>query len=311
MPQREDAYHHEVFLYGDEDEYVSVLGGYVQDGLAAGESVLVVLPMDRLTLLRNALSDYEGGIQYADMSAVGENPGRIIEVWRDFLDGCGGPARGIGEPVFAGRDPDQIDECRRHERLLDSAFTGRPFQLLCPYDTAALDDDLLDDAVAVHQVVLESGGRAASPTYHADELLDDLFQGSLPPPPATLTELEFDRRELAKVRRFVRDQATLAGLDGDAGVDIVLAADEIATNYVVHGGARATVRCWGDGNWFVCEIHGSGIIRDPFAGRIRPQPDQTGGRGLWLANQLCDLVQIRNTGDASSVIRMRARLPRL
>ena len=42
----------------------------------------------------------------------------------------------------------------------------------------------------------------------------------------------------------------------------------------------------------------------------QPLPDQPGGRGLWLANQLCDLVQIRNTGADASVIRMRARLPR-
>jgi anti-sigma regulatory factor (Ser/Thr protein kinase) len=93
-------------------------------------------------------------------------------------------------------------------------------------------------------------------------------------------------------------------------VDMVLAADEIATNDVVHGGSRATVRCWAEGDWFVCEILGSGTIRDPLAGRIRPEPDRLGGRGLWLANQLCDLVQIRDTGSTSSVIRMRVRLPR-
>jgi hypothetical protein len=29
----------------------------------------------------------------------------------------------------------------------------------------------------------------------------------------------------------------------------------------------------------------------------RPGFDQLGGRGLWLANQLCDLVQIRWDGE--------------
>jgi anti-sigma regulatory factor (Ser/Thr protein kinase) len=309
-PDGDDVYHHEVFPYHDDVEYVSVLGGFVRDGLAAGEPVLVVLPDDRLSLLRTVLPDDDVNIQYADMSAVGDNPGLIIGVWRDFLDGCEGPARGIGEPVFAGRDPDQIEECRRHERLLDIAFAGRPFRLLCPYDAATLDGDVVDDALAAHPVVLQAGGRTASPTFQVDEHMDDLFQGSLPLPPATRTEMEFGRQELAMVRRFVGDQANRAGLHGDATADIVLAADEIATNYVVHGKSRGTVRCWGDGYWFVCEINGSGTIRDPFAGRIRPLPDQPGGRGLWLANQLCDLVQIRNTGDDSSVIRMRVRLPR-
>jgi len=309
-PQYDDVYRHEVFLYGDEGEYVSVLSEFVQGGLAAGESVLVAVPQDRLSALRSILSDTEGRLQFADMSTVGNNPGRIIGMWHDFLDGCEGPARGIGESVFVGRDPDQIEECRRHERLLDVAFAGRPFQLVCPYDVAGLDDDVLDGARAVHPVVLGASGRTVSPTFHVDELLTDLFQGSLAPPPATRTEMEFGRQELAAVRRFVGGQAVQLGLDGDAAADMVLAADEIATNYVVHGGSRAVVRCWGDGEWFVCEIQGSGTIRDPFAGRIRPRADQPGGRGLWLADQLCDLVQIRNTGDASSVIRLRVRLLR-
>jgi anti-sigma regulatory factor (Ser/Thr protein kinase) len=309
-PPGDDAFRHEIFLYGNDNEYVSVLSEFVQDGLAGGESVLVVLPGDRLSALRSVLADREGLVQFADMSVVGENPGRIFGVWREFLDGCEGPARGIGEPVFVGRDPDQIEECRRHERLLDIAFAGRPFQLLCLYDATGLGDDVLDDARAVHPVVLHAGGRTVSPTFHIDELLTDLFQGSLSPSPATRVELEFGRQELAAVRRFVGTQAAQAGLEGDAITDIVLAADEIATNYVVHGGSRAAIGCWADGEWFVCEIQGSGTIRDPFAGRVRPQADQIGGRGLWLANQLCDLVQIRNTGDDGSIIRMRARLPR-
>ncbi len=309
-PQRDDAYRHELFLYDDEEEYVSVLADFIQDGLAAGESILALLPADHLSAVRSAVVDSDGSVRYADVSVVGDNPGRIIEVWRDFLDRCDGPARGIGEPVFVGRDPDQIEECRRHERLLDVAFAGRPFLLLCPYDARALDKKVVDDAISAHPVILKKGERTPSPTFHVDELLTDLFEGSLPPPPVAPTELEFGRHELAVVRRFVGNLATQIGLDGDVAADMVLAADEIATNYIIHGGSRATVRCWGDGDSFVCEIRGSGTIRDPFAGRIRPRPEEPGGRGLWLANQLCDLVQIRNTGDASSVIRMRARLPR-
>jgi anti-sigma regulatory factor (Ser/Thr protein kinase) len=309
-PRRGDSYGHEVFLYGDEDEYVSVLTDFVREGVAAGDSVLIAVPGVRLPALRSALRDAGGAVRYADMTLAGDNPGRIIGVWRDFLDGCGGPARGIGEPVFVGRDPDQIEECRRHERLLDIAFGGRQFLILCPYDAATLDGCILDDARAAHSVVLEAGGRTSSPTFRADEPLVDPFRGSLPPAPAASAELDFGRDDLALVRRFVGDQAARAGADGDITADIVLATDEIATNYVVHGGSGATIRCWTDRDRFVCEVQGSGTIRDPLAGLIRPEPDRPGGRGLWLANQLCDLVQIRNTGEDTSVIRMRVRLPR-
>jgi hypothetical protein len=41
-------------------------------------------------------------------------------------------------------------------------------------------------------------------------------------------------------------------------------------------------------------------------GRTPPSPDQRAGRGLWLANQLCDLVQIRST-EAGTVVRLHMR----
>ena len=49
-----------------------------------------------------------------------------------------------------------------------------------------------------------------------------------------------------------------------------------------------------------------GRIEDPLVGRERPRPDQANGRGLWIANQLCDLVQVRSGHDGTEVrLRMR------
>ena len=36
-----------------------------------------------------------------------------------------------------------------------------------------------------------------------------------------------------------------------------------------------------------------GRIEQALAGRVRPHAGEIGGYGLWLANQLCDLVQVR------------------
>ncbi|HWG98689.1 MAG TPA: ATP-binding protein, partial [Pilimelia sp.] len=65
-----------------------------------------------------------------------------------------------------------------------------------------------------------------------------------------------------------------------------------------------TIRLWRDGAALICEIRDAGYITDrPLLGRQRPTIDQTGGRGLWLANQLCDLVQIRST-TAGTIVRL-------
>ena len=73
----------------------------------------------------------------------------------------------------------------------------------------------------------------------------------------------------------------------------MLAVDEVATNSVLHGGGRGIVRLWREDETLVCEVRDQGIIRDPLAGRMRPDVDAFGGRGLWIANAVCELVQIR------------------
>ena len=46
-----------------------------------------------------------------------------------------------------------------------------------------------------------------------------------------------------------------------------------------------------------------GRLTDPLAGRRRPDPLGGGGMGLYLVQQLCDLVQIR-TGPAGTTVRV-------
>ena len=94
------------------------------------------------------------------------------------------------------------------------------------------------------------------------------------------------------------------GLGAERTADLVLAVDEIVTNSVRHGGGAGTLRAWIDGDAVVCEVNDDGYLQDPLVGRRRPTPDAMGGRGLWLANQLCDLVQVRN-GVEGCVVRVR------
>ena len=50
------------------------------------------------------------------------------------------------------------------------------------------------------------------------------------------------------------------------------------------------------------DAHDAGFIGDPLVGRRVPDPMQEDGRGVWMANQLCDLVQIRSS-DAGTIVR--------
>jgi hypothetical protein len=53
-------------------------------------------------------------------------------------------------------------------------------------------------------------------------------------------------------------------------------------------------------------VRDGGRITRALAGRERPERGQVGGYGLWLANQLCDLVQVRAFA-AGGAVRLHVR----
>ena len=292
-PAAGSAFRHDALLYRSEADYLAGTVPFIRAGLAAGEPVLVALAPAKLTLLGRALGADAPRVQYADMRTLGRNPARIIPVWTDFLAEAGDDrgVRGIGEPVWAGRSPAELAEAQLHEELLNRAFAGRPgFWLRCPYDVRGLAPDVI---AAVHHSHAPDGGQGGVATGS--------LAGTLPEPPPDATRIDFDRSTLPLVRQAVRDLA--AACDPRTVRQLVLAVHEIAANSVRHGGGTGTLLTWRDGDSMVYEVRDRGLISDPLAGRATPPPTAVGGRGLWLANQLCDLVQLRS-GPAGTVVRM-------
>lgn len=84
----------------------------------------------------------------------------------------------------------------------------------------------------------------------------------------------------------------------------MLAANEVITNSIQHAGGECLVAMWDEAGSVVCEVRDAGHITDPMVGRLSPNVEATAGRGLWLANHLCDLVQIRSS-QAGTTVRLR------
>ena len=124
--------------------------------------------------------------------------------------------------------------------------------------------------------------------------------------PLDADQLAFDLPSLPALRRFVAMRGTAFGLVGDRISELILAVNELATNSVRHGGGFGLVRLWQDHDEVVAEVRDHGYIDDPLVGRQRPEVEALGGRGLWLVNQLCDLVQVRST-PGGCVVRVRVR----
>jgi anti-sigma regulatory factor (Ser/Thr protein kinase) len=301
------SFQHEALFHAGDDGFLAGTVPFVREGLERDEPVLVAVGRRRQELMQAALGQAAAAaVAWIDMPRLGRNPARIIPAWRAFVDGHGGrAARGIGEPVWAGRTDDELCECHRHEALLNTAFDEGPsWRLRCPYDLHTLPDDQLREAARTHPVVVEHGLPLRSPAYHPPERASAAFDGELPPPPGRAEALTVREDGLAGARAAAGRHAEAAGLEPVRSDDLCLAVTELATNAIVHGGGPADVRLWQEPGQVVCQVTGGSPLGDPLTGRRRPPADVTGGWGLYLVNQLCDLVQIRSD-HRRTVVRVR------
>ena len=304
---KQRKFRHEAFFYCGEDGFLAGVLPFIRGAVSAGEPTLVAVDEPKIRAIQAALNG--GGderlVQFKEMRRLGRNPACIIPAWREFVaehGGRGRQIRGIGEPIWPGRSDAELVECHQHESLLNLAFAEtQDFWLLCPYDAGALEADVVAEAHRTHPLIVGSDEQRPSHGYVPPEAGQGPFDTELPEPETEPEELEFGRGGLPEVRRFAFDRAKEAGLARDRAADLVLAVSELATNSVLHAGGVGTLRVWREGSDLLCEVRDAGRLDEPLLGRERPNGDRSNGRGLWLVNHLCDLVQLRSfaTGNVA------------
>jgi len=298
-----EDFRHEAVFYAGPEGFLDRVAPFVEEGVAAGEPVMVALESPKLRALRHRLGAAADRVDLVDMGDLGHNPACIIPAWRDFVAGRSGAVRGVGEPIWPGRGPDELVECQCHEQLLNDAFADTAgFHLLCPYDVAHLGREVIEEAERAHPWL----GATPSARYrgHADP--PPQLSEPLPPAPGQPQEHRIAWDTLPALRALVAEHARSAGVSEARTGDLVLAAHEVATNSIRHGGGEGVLRVWHEGDTVVCEVSDRGRLDEPLAGRARPELDGGAGWGLWLANQLCDLVQLRTLPDGT-IVRLHLR----
>ena len=299
-------FHHEALFYAGDDEFIDRCRDFVEEGLDHDEPVLVMVGSRKLELLREALGERADEAHFEDMEVVGRNPARIIPAWGRFVadhsnGAAHGPMRGIGEPIWAERKPDELVECQLHESLINLAFsTSDSFRLVCPYDTTALPDEVLAEARRSHPIVSGTGEPEPCGDYCGLENVAALFHEDLAEPPPDAEELRVTLDGLRDARGLVRRNAEEAGL-GERADDFVLAVNEVLSNSLYHAHDAGVLRIWPESDGLVCEVRDSGWISQPLVGREEPAAGQVGGQGIWLVNLVCDLVQVRSSEQGSTV----------
>lgn len=297
---------HEALFYRREEEFLAGLLPFVREGLEQDEAVVVAEPSHRLEMLRDALGADARAVEWLDMAEIGANPARIIGVWAAALErhsAAGRTVRGVGEPAFAGRRQSELVECRLHEFLLNAAFDeGSGWRLLCPYDVEGLPRPVCQDALLTHPLHSTGGERLRS-EHFAPGAYRDAFAAPLPPPGGAAFRGTYGVSDVPATRRTVAHYARSCGLPEERVEVLELAASELATNSVRYGGGGGSLAMWLEPGAVVVEFSDTGRLVDPLTGRLAPTLDQEGGRGLYLVNQLCDLVAVRSS-DVGTTVRV-------
>ncbi|MGI8713249.1 MAG: anti-sigma factor RsbA family regulatory protein [Solirubrobacteraceae bacterium] len=296
---------HEALLYRGRGELERSVRDFMREAADAGEPVLAALPRTSLEWLRDVVGGGPTEVRFEDMSEIGRNPSRLLPLYQDWITDRSGHGHVISEPMWPGRSYAETAECLRHEALLNVALASSGARILCPYDAANLEPEVLVGAELTHPHVRDASGSRPSERF-ADPI--ELSRGDnwpQQPPAHPVSEHRFGG-DLRSLRRTIVNDPCLGGLSRERRDDVVFVINEAATNVVKHADGTCTTRLWNDGLTVVAEVSSGSALPDVLAGRRRPAPEAPAGRGLWLINQVCDLVELRS-GDAGTTLRMHLR----
>ena len=299
----EAGFVHEALMYRDETELRAAVVEFLAAASAAHEPVLMALPDATWQRLQGSIGDADAS--FADMEEVGRNPNCLLRMIEDWITEHRGRARVVSEAIFPGRSYPETAECLRHEALLNGALAGADVAILSPYDAAHLDSEILAGAEMTHPTVLEGGRRRVSASYDGSVPARLRAAWPLQSPSGPVFEHAL-AGSLHDLRHEVADDPLVGELSSERRSDLVFAINEAATNAVRHGDGGCTTRIWHDGRSVVSEVSFEASLDDPLAGRRRPDVDAIDGRGLWLINQVCDLVELRSS-PSGTTLRMHVR----
>ncbi|MHA6796922.1 ATP-binding protein [Pseudonocardia bannensis] len=293
---------HECVLYSTTGQLAGQLAPRVRAAVQVGDPVVAVLNEIGRSALVDALGRDAEAVEFHDPAGVHSVPAFTVAVrWARLtrrLQRPGSRTTVVSQHV---EDLPQSDPGHwpRLDAALNVALHGLPITMLCLYPDHA---DVLPRVLSTHRTLLADGRSTPSDAYR-DPL--EVVAEYPPPPPPDLgppdAELGFDVTGLSAARNLVASVSARIGPAPDRIADLVLAVNEIASNSVEHGPGSGRLRLWTTPTRIIAEVHDTGWMAVPFPGMVAPSPSGERGRGLWLASELSDVLQIWSDSDGTVV----------
>ena len=297
---------HEAGFYRSDAEFRALIVPFTEEGIAAGEPVVLAYDARKSGLLRAWLTD-PSAVDFIGDTTTYAAPARAIATYRRLFESH--VARGAGQIRIAGELPQlgnggRLEGWDRYESAVNTVWDDFPVWGRCLYNTTAASTAVLDAVRRTHPyIVSPTGQRRASDRYQnplafeALPYIPDPLEGS--PPAAELVNRPAAeaRHALAQIARGHIPDITLE--------DMLIGVTEAVANAQHHGRPPTTVRIWAAPDSIVVTVHDTGPgPADRLAGLV-PAAGSTSDRGLglglWVIHQLDVDVTLRHTGDGFTV----------
>jgi anti-sigma regulatory factor (Ser/Thr protein kinase) len=295
---------HEAGFYGSDIEFRALIVPFAEEGIAAGEPVIIGYDDRKNALVRSWLTDPSAVTFLADKSLYA-TPARAIATYRRLFefhtDTGAGQIRITGELPHSGNGG-SFEGWDRYEAAVNTVWDDFPVWGLCLYDSATAPAAVLDVAQRTHpRIVSPSGAHRANDRFQDAAVFEGL---TFAPDPLELNMpmIEQVDRSEAEVRQALAQIGR--GRVADTILDDLLIGVTVAvSNARVHGRGSMTVRMWATPNRIVVTIHDQGRgPADPLAGLVpTPSSGAQPGLGLWLIHQLDIDVALKQADDGFTV----------
>jgi hypothetical protein len=162
---------------------------------------------------------------------------------------------------------------------------------------------VVEEAHRSHPVIVDAASYHGSAHYTGRAHVEEMFAAELSELVGQPIATVFTAHNVSRLYTYIKLELYVAGLPAAAAGDLAAATQHLALNSLQRGAAEVTVQMWSQPHALICEVVDDTVIDDVLLGRRVPVDDEHGG--LWDANQLCDLVQMRSS-SAGTTVRLHA-----
>jgi len=297
---------HEAGFYGSDAEFHDLIVPFAEEGITAGEPVVIGYDDRKSSLLRSWLSD-PSAVEFISDQSLYANPAKAIATYRRLFEFH--VAMGAGQIRIAGDVPHpgnggRFEGWDRYESAVNTVWQDFPVWGRCLYDTTSAPAVVLDVVERTHpSIISPTGQRQASGRYQDGPLFEGLPY--VPDPLEDTTPLAELVNPAAAEARHTLGQIGRGRIPATTVQDLLIGVTEAVSNAQRHGRPPATVRIWATPRRILVTIHDTGHgPADRLTGLV-PTPSTTPGHrlglGLWVTHQLDLDVALRHTGDGFTV----------